>query len=176
MLPKRILVDGQPDLELLGRKDHQAQSSCYSTSSFQVKLRGHRIELGEVEHLLRRCLGRLVTQLAVQLISERLVAFCVCPAELSPAAAAVLRAVARHLAEQQLPRAMRPQVVLCKALPLTSSGKVARDSLQQLHEVESDEEVFHGFRHQVADIWQQELGAQRIKCRSHFQELFPQPL
>lgn len=125
-----------------------------------MKVRGHRIELGEVEHLLRRCLGSLTSSLAVALPKQdRLVAYCVPSAELSPAAASVLRALVRHLSAQQLPGAMRPHVVLCRALPMTSSGKLARDALPELLEEDSDTETLQleGFRSSVAHIWAQEL-------------------
>ena len=124
-------------------------------------MRGHRIELGEVEHLLRRCLAGLTSSLAVALPKQdRLVAYCVPSAELSPAAASVLRALVRHLSAQQLPGAMRPHVVLCRALPMTSSGKLARDALPELLEQDSDTETpfqLEGFRSSVAHIWAQEL-------------------
>eukprot|EP00434_Breviolum_minutum_P026651 symbB.v1.2.023555.t1/scaffold2162.1/size87430/4 len=165
---RKVFVDGKTEIQLLGRKDHQ------------VKVRGQRIELQEVEHLLLQCAGALVTSLAVGCFDDRLVAFCVplSSFEKSSRAASVLRAVIRFLSEKEVPRGMRPRVVLCSSLPLTASGKVARGELQSLlteEESEDDAESISplgGFQLQVAEIWAQELGQQvkRIKRQSHFMD------
>ncbi|CAK9040517.1 unnamed protein product [Durusdinium trenchii] len=118
-------VKSKAEMQLLGRKDHQ------------VKVRGQRIELGEVEHLLLQCAGALVTSVAVASFDDRLVAFCV-PSDLlltemrESNVASVLRAVIRYLSEKEVPRGMRPRVVLTNSLPWTASGKVARGELRTL--------------------------------------------
>ncbi|MFF1297240.1 MULTISPECIES: amino acid adenylation domain-containing protein [unclassified Streptomyces] len=104
-------------LEYLGRSD------------FQVKLRGYRIETGEVEAVLERCpgVGRAVVQLEHDPSGEpALVAYCQSSADLS---AADLRAAAGR----QLPAYMVPSVfVLVGRLPLTDHGKVDRAGLSVL--------------------------------------------
>ncbi|CAK9086471.1 unnamed protein product [Durusdinium trenchii] len=163
-------VKSKAEMQLLGRKDHQ------------VKVRGQRIELGEVEHLLLQCAGALVTSVAVASFDDRLVAFCV-PSDLlltemrESNVASVLRAVIRYLSEKEVPRGMRPRVVLTNSLPWTASGKVARGELRTLLTEESEDETpempLQGFSAEVAEIWAQELGqpVKRIKHHSHFQEL-----
>jgi amino acid adenylation domain-containing protein len=110
----RALPNG--DLEFLGRRDHQ------------VKTRGYRVELGEIE-------ARIAAHPAVdevvlialpdEEITNRLVAFVVVRA----GAAVTADALRQHCA-QTLPRYMVPEAVQFRAaLPRTSSGKVDRRAL-----------------------------------------------
>ncbi|WP_394832586.1 amino acid adenylation domain-containing protein [Pendulispora rubella] len=99
------------DVEFLGRAD------------FQVKLRGHRIELGEVEAALRSFPG--IERAIVLLGKHALAAVVVGP---SPVDVASVRA---FLAER-LPAFMLPeQLVHCTELPLTANGKVDRKQLER---------------------------------------------
>ncbi|GAA3299002.1 hypothetical protein GCM10020295_36070 [Streptomyces cinereospinus] len=108
-----LRADGQ--LAFVGRTDHQ------------VKIRGQRIELGEVETALRELPGvadavaAAVTDPAGQ---QRLVGYVVGDgARQDPA-------VARALLAQRLPGALVPAVVVVlDELPLTAHGKVDRKSL-----------------------------------------------
>ncbi len=98
-------------LEFLGRLDQQ------------VKLRGVRIELGEVEHALRQLPG--VREAAVLLAGEgsaaRLVAYFVGEAEGAELAAALAR---------QLPEVMVPGLfVRLEGLPRSAAGKLDRRAL-----------------------------------------------
>ncbi|MFD6170513.1 amino acid adenylation domain-containing protein [Streptomyces coeruleorubidus] len=108
----RLLPDGT--LEYRGRTDSQ------------VKLRGVRIELQEIEAVLAAHPG--VAECAVVLRGERLVGYVVpaAGADLDPAVDA-----AAHLA-QRLPAPMVPTAwVLLAAMPLTGSGKLDRAALPQ---------------------------------------------
>jgi amino acid adenylation domain-containing protein/non-ribosomal peptide synthase protein (TIGR01720 family) len=101
----RRRIDGT--LEFLGRLDHQ------------IKLRGLRIELGDIEAALRRCAG--VRDAAVAVKGDRLIGYVVGAAE--PAAL-------RHELEGLLPRGMVPGgFVALEALPLTLNGKLDRKAL-----------------------------------------------
>ncbi|UWE12566.1 non-ribosomal peptide synthetase [Actinacidiphila bryophytorum] len=103
----RRLPDGT--LEFFGRSDDQ------------VKLRGHRIELGEVAAALETAPG--VRQAVVAVRDENLVAFYVAEAAADPGA------LRDHLAGL-LPGYMVPaQYVGLDALPLTPNGKVDRKAL-----------------------------------------------
>ncbi|MFF3753077.1 amino acid adenylation domain-containing protein [Streptomyces sp. NPDC002018] len=102
----RYRSDGS--IEYLGRLDHQ------------VKIRGQRVELGEIEAVLAECAG--VESVAVTLHDERLVA------HLTPATADV--AAVREELRGRLPEHMCPaHWMLLDALPLTTSGKVDRRAL-----------------------------------------------
>ncbi len=117
----RQRADGS--LAFIGRRDHQ------------VKVRGVRIELGEIDATLRRCPGvRDAVALAVGTgTCRRLVAFVAAagPETVAPAD------LERRL-RQSLPVAMVPAAVrVLDALPLTPNGKVDRLALgrrEDLHE------------------------------------------
>ncbi|WP_218108365.1 non-ribosomal peptide synthetase, partial [Micromonospora matsumotoense] len=97
----------QGELDYLGRTDDQ------------VKLRGVRIELGEVQAVV--VTHPRVTQSAVVVRDDRLVAYVVGDAD----PAEVREHVARHLPGSFVPAA----VVVLEELPLTSSGKLDRRAL-----------------------------------------------
>jgi amino acid adenylation domain-containing protein len=121
-------------LQYLGRVDQQ------------VKVRGYRVELGEVETVLLEeasvseavVVGMARTQAGVEPGSEsgprelRLVGYVV-PAAGVPVALEQLR---RRLREQ-LPEYMIPELVVLGALPLTANGKVDRRALPAPEQVRS---------------------------------------
>ncbi|MFF8424833.1 amino acid adenylation domain-containing protein [Streptomyces sp. NPDC016566] len=101
----RRLPDGQ--LEFLGRRDAQ------------VKIRGQRVELGEIEARLREVPG--VTDAAATVVDGRLVAHLVGGAD----SEAVREAVSRVLPEHMVPTAW----TALGSMPLTANGKVDRKAL-----------------------------------------------
>lgn len=106
--------DERGDLVFLGRRDHQ------------VKTRGYRVELGEVEATLYA--HPAVVECAVvavpdPVVTNRLRAFVVAGRALDPADLA-------RFVEERLPRYMVPDSFVPRAaLPRTSSGKVDRRAL-----------------------------------------------
>ena len=153
----RWLPDGE--LSFLGRLDHQ------------VKLRGFRIEPGEVEGTLRALPG---VRDAVVVVhgngaARRLTAYAATgDAVVEPAG---LRAALRaHLPEFMVPAT----VVALASLPRTPNGKVDRGALPAPgSEVAS--EVEGAFRHPLeellAGIWEEVLGVRAVGPGSHFFEL-----
>jgi amino acid adenylation domain-containing protein len=146
-------------LDYLGRIDHQ------------VKVRGFRIEPGEIEARLTEHAG---VREAVVLVREdagekRLVAYVVGD---ETAGADVLRA---HLLER-LPEYMVPAAyVRLDVLPLTPNGKVDRKALPA---PEGDAFSARGYEppsgtveEAVAEIWAELLGTERVGRRDHFFEL-----
>jgi hypothetical protein len=115
----RLVPDG---FEFLGRRDAQ------------LKLRGFRIEPGEVEHTLRAhpgVRGDCVVEHVVDGAGEgRLVA---CVAVAADVDHGVMRAELAQLLTERLPRYMHPsQLLLLPELPLNPNGKVDRGALRSL--------------------------------------------
>ncbi|MFG3039424.1 amino acid adenylation domain-containing protein [Streptomyces sp. NPDC048330] len=118
----RVRWGADGNLEFLGRADGQ------------IKIRGHRIEPGEVESALMACPG--IAQAAVLAREDhrgvkRLVAYLVAEAGGTDAEAAV--AAARAHVAATLPDPMVPSavVVLDRPLPLTPNGKLATRDLPE---------------------------------------------
>ncbi|MCE9575737.1 MAG: amino acid adenylation domain-containing protein [Deltaproteobacteria bacterium] len=164
----RWRADGE--LEFLGRIDHQ------------VKIRGHRVELGEVEGTLTR--HPAVTEAVVVAREDvpgerRLVAYVVAdhaavpPAERPRPLGAVLRGYLR----ERLPDYMLPAaIVLLETMPLTPNGKVDRRALPAPGPARPDlDQPFVAPRsaeeEALAAIWREALGVERIGVRDSFFEL-----
>ncbi|UUQ64831.1 amino acid adenylation domain-containing protein [Pseudomonas fuscovaginae UPB0736] len=155
----RWLANGA--LEYLGRND------------FQVKIRGLRIEIGEVEAALALCPGvREVVVIARedegQPDSKRLVAY-LCG---EPAPAEQLRkALLKHLPEYMIPSAF----VHLESLPLSSNGKLDRKALPapDLDAVISRRYVAPEGEIEIAlaNLWQDLLQLEQVGRHDHFFEL-----
>ena len=150
----RWLPDGT--IEYLGRNDHQ------------VKVRGFRIEPGEIE---ARLLEHPGVREAVVLAREdeagqkRLVAYLTGDAPLQP------EALRTHLAER-LPEYMVPAAyVRLDALPLTPNGKLDRKTLPAPGTA-AHEQVYAepqgDFESSLARLWAELLGLDRVGRHDHF--------
>ncbi|HEY0513394.1 MAG TPA: amino acid adenylation domain-containing protein, partial [Thermoanaerobaculia bacterium] len=148
----RRLPDG--DLDFLGRVDHQ------------VKLRGMRVELGEIESVLGRHSG---VREAVVLVPEgRLTAYVVGVDEPQPSIDEL-----RGFLERQLPSYMVPQSwALLAALPLTPNSKLDRRALEGIAGTSEPSVESVAPRTPVeealAQIWVELLGLERVGVRESF--------
>ena len=146
--------DGQ--LEFLGRVDQQ------------VKVRGYRIEPGEIEAAL--VAHPDVAQAAViarqdQADHKRLVAYVV------PVAGRVLQPDAlRELLRRQLPDYMVPSaIVVLDALPLTPNDKLDRHALPEVDDGCSELVAPKGFvEEEMAEVWAAVLGLERVGRTGNF--------
>ncbi|MEV0759110.1 non-ribosomal peptide synthase/polyketide synthase [Nocardia sp. NPDC050435] len=148
----RWTADGQ--LEYEGRADDQ------------VKVRGYRIEPGEIENLLARHAG--VAQAAVVADGDRLIGYVVATdSDLDPAE---LRGFAvEHLPDHLVPAA----VLILDALPLTPNGKLDRAALPapdftattRYRPPRTDRE------HLLAAVFAEVLGLERVGVDDSFFEL-----
>ncbi len=109
----RYRPDGE--LEFLGRRDAQ------------VKIRGRRTELGEVEAALSKVagVGQAVALVRAHGTEQRLVGYVVAAADAVLAGEDVRRGVARLLPEFMVPSA----VLVLDEIPLTPNGKIDRKAL-----------------------------------------------
>jgi len=154
----RVLGDG--DLECLGRMDHQ------------VKVRGFRVEPGEIETVLMA--HPAVREAAVTAWEDRgekrLAAYVV--AEGEPASASELREHVRgHLPEYMVPDAL----AFLPALPHTPNGKVDRLALPEPRPERAASGEYVAPRTAgeaaLATIWSEVLGVDRVGVRDDFFEL-----
>jgi acyl carrier protein len=155
----RRLADGT--LEFLGRADDQ------------VKVRGFRVELGEIAQVLRAHPG--VAQAVVVLRGEDLVAYAVAKS-VGYAVSHSDRPTREKLGEwlaAQLPAYMVPSaVVLLDALPLTANGKVDQHALPapDASAGAADEYVAPrtATEAQLAAIWAEVLKKERVGVTENF--------
>jgi natural product biosynthesis luciferase-like monooxygenase protein/amino acid adenylation domain-containing protein/thioester reductase-like protein len=157
----RYLADGR--LECLGRSDHQ------------VKIRGHRVELTEIEKVLEQHEG--VSEAAVLVREDftsdkRLVAFFVPRSGFEPDTTDLREHLEAHLPLYMVPNAF----VMLDNFPLTPSGKVDRRALK-LSETEalpSQREFVPPtteMEKALAEVWSQVLGVEKIGIHDNFFEL-----
>ncbi|WP_224247833.1 non-ribosomal peptide synthetase/type I polyketide synthase [Hyalangium gracile] len=148
-------------LDFLGRLDNQ------------VKVRGHRIELGEVEAALLSfpAVSKAVAVVREDTPSQKLlVGYVVAPPELD------MVALRTHLSER-LPRYMLPSaLVRIDALPLTLTGKFDRKALPAPSAARSGAEQGYvaprsELERSLAEIWREVLGAERVGVDAPFFEL-----
>jgi acyl-CoA synthetase (AMP-forming)/AMP-acid ligase II/acyl carrier protein len=156
----RRLADGA--IEFLGRLDHQ------------VKLRGFRVELGEVEATLTACGGvrEAVAGMQGEGAEARLIAWVVPEAGGAIDVPSFREALRRRLPEFMIPSSF----VILSALPLTPNGKVDRKVLPEPDGAcLGPRAPYIGPRTPVEErlvgIWHQLLGVDRIGVDDHFFDL-----
>jgi len=160
----RRLPDG--NIEYLGRNDHQ------------VKIRGYRIELGEIEVILNQHEDIKQTAVTTQVDNrgqQRLVAYVVLNGQ--PLDINRQRTSWKHFLQLSLPEYMIPhEFVVLESLPLTSSGKVARNALPKVttfseHHSDSYVAPTNQTEQLIAQIWADVLGVNRVGIHDNFFEL-----
>ena len=160
----RFLPDG--NLEYLGRAD------------YQIKLRGHRIEPGEIEALLEKFPN--VVQAVVVLREDRegdtrLVAYLVSKLGTSVEVGALRKALESELPEYMVPSSF----VFLSALPLTDNGKIDRKALLKLpppalsaaNTSRTESESGNAMESLVARVWQEALGIPAVGLEENFFDL-----
>ncbi|MGC5700441.1 amino acid adenylation domain-containing protein [Pseudomonas sp. NFXW11] len=153
-----VRYDADDNLQFLGRND------------FQVKLRGLRLELGEIEAGLAE--HPALREVAVLLRNERLVAYFSLHAGVPAPGIEALRS---HMLER-LPEYMLPAAfVQLDALPLSANGKLAREALPEpgaeallsrAYEAPQGE-----LENTLARLWAEVLQVERVGRHDHFFEL-----
>ncbi|AWV08512.1 non-ribosomal peptide synthetase [Marilutibacter maris] len=142
-------------LEFLGRVDAQ------------VKLRGYRIEPGEIESVLRPQVGDVAVGVYGEGGTARLVAW------VSGVSGDGWEDGLRALAASRLPAYMQPSVyVSLEALPLTANGKLDRRRLPEPERPQDDSVAPETpMERELAAIWENVLGLAPIGRGAHFFEL-----
>jgi acyl-coenzyme A synthetase/AMP-(fatty) acid ligase len=153
----RYLPDG--NIELLGRIDNQ------------VKIRGHRVELGEIEALLNEHPGvrESVVLLRELTHSEKaLVAYVIARETKKPTPEEL-----RHYAQEKLPEYMVPgRVVFMSAFPQTPNKKIDRKAfpLPETERHENSSEQAASVQDGVAGLWKDLLGLSQVGPDDNFFE------
>ncbi|MEU8827139.1 non-ribosomal peptide synthase/polyketide synthase [Streptomyces sp. NPDC048636] len=161
--------DADGTLRFLGRADDQ------------VKVRGFRIEPGEVEAALRRCPEVRDAVVAVRDTSsameppsglKRLVGYVVPAPGASPTAASLRDFLGRILPDHMVPSAY----ATLEALPLTPNGKVDRRSLPDPDPAPASSGPGHvaprtALEGKIAAIWADVLGLERVGVHDNFFDL-----
>lgn len=152
------LSDG--NIDFLGRKD------------YQVKLRGYRVELGEIENVILSFSENL-TQVVVLVLQNNGVQNLV--AYFTKNEMVDHEALKRYLKEK-LPDYMIPNYfITLDKIPLTPNGKTDRKVLENipLHKVSNDNYVAprNEIESTLATIWQEILGIEKIGIEDNFFDL-----
>ncbi len=144
------------DLEFLGRIDHQ------------VKVRGFRVELGEIESALGALPG--VRECAVIQRSDALVGYVVLHGD-----ASVNREALRTALRGRLPDYMVPgTLMVLDAMPLNANGKLDRKALPDVAASASARERVaprSPLEAQIAAVWAEVLGLEHVGVEDDFFEL-----
>jgi amino acid adenylation domain-containing protein/non-ribosomal peptide synthase protein (TIGR01720 family) len=155
----RYLADGS--VAFIGRADHQ------------VKVRGFRVEPGEIEAALRA--HPSVTDAIVIATDEagkerRLIGYVAHGGNIAPASNEL-----RDFLSESLPPYMVPSlIVVMKNLPLTPNGKIDRSALPttETYRPENDYQAADDPVQQVlVEIWAQVLGVEKVGIHDNFFEL-----
>ncbi len=156
----------------LGRWKSDGTIECLGRIDHQVKVRGYRIEPGEIEARLVE--HPRITQAVVTIHDDgrgekRLVGYVV---SAEPVASGDLRDFLRD----RLPEYMVPSTYLClDQFPLTPNGKIDRKSLPPPDDVNQSGRTYDAPRTAteavLADIWREVLGVERVGIHDNFFEL-----
>ncbi|PHM61079.1 non-ribosomal peptide synthetase [Xenorhabdus ishibashii] len=156
----RWLPDGK--IEYLGRND------------FQIKLRGFRIEPGEIEARLRQCHGvreAIVLPYENSPAAKQLVAYLLPKADTELEPMALRQQLSQYLAEYMIPSAF----VTLAAFPLTPNGKLNRQALPKPDHTAIVTRSYQAPRGEaetiLSQIWQMLLGVKYVSRHDHFFEL-----
>ncbi|WHZ21724.1 MAG: polyketide synthase module [Nitrospira sp.] len=156
----------------VGRRRTDGTIECLGRVDHQVKLRGYRIEPGEIETRLvehPHIAQAVVVAREEQAGHKRLVGYLVAT---EPVASAEIREFLRR----RLPEYMVPATyVFLDKLPLTPNGKVDRKALPVPEEGGSEARPYAAPRTELeatlAAIWREVLGVERVGIHDNFFEL-----
>jgi amino acid adenylation domain-containing protein len=166
----------------LARLDEERRMLYLGRTDFQVKIRGMRVEIGEIEAALRQCTGVRDCAVLAETTGSgelRLTAHVVTGESITPvgAIAESLSARYRQHLQMQLPTYMIPdRIMFHDALPLLSNGKLNRAALRS-----HSDTITLGQRRidaprtpveeELVAIWQEVLGLPAVGIYENFFEI-----
>ncbi|MEL4898163.1 amino acid adenylation domain-containing protein [Crocosphaera sp. Alani8] len=145
------------EIEYIGRID------------YQVKLRGYRLELGEIETIL---LNHPQIKEAVVIVKEEsLIAYIVCQEEININPRSIKEYIGERLPSYMIPS----RFVELEKLPLTPNGKINRKALPEPNDRQQLTETYVSPRSEIertiAKIWQEVLKIETIGINDPFFDL-----
>ncbi|MFS2012486.1 amino acid adenylation domain-containing protein [Azospirillum sp. CT11-132] len=163
--------DGAPGARLyrtgdLGRWSAQGAIDWVGRSDFQMKLRGFRVEAGEVEATLER--HPAVRRAVVQIRADHLTAWWE-PAE--PHAEVLAEPLAAHAAETLPPYMVPTRWIRMSAWPRNANGKLDRKALPDAEAASSstaDEQPVTETERRLAQLWQELLPGSAVGRNADF--------
>lgn len=151
----RKLLNGS--IELLGRSDRQ------------IKLRGIRVELDEIENTLMKC--DLIQNSVVVSSSqddESIIAYFIPKTNIS--STINIQVEIEKYVEKNLPSYMRPsQMIEVEGFPMLSNGKINLKALQDYKKPKEVTEPVNTYESRVLKIWKDILGDRTISTDESFQ-------
>ncbi len=156
----RYLPDG--NIEFIGRVD------------FQIKIRGHRVETGEIETALTKHSGvkSAVVTAVGKAEKQRLVAYIISSQKPEPSIAEISKFLLDKLLEYMLPSAY----IFLDAFPLSANGKIDRRSLPQpegnlLKKESNYVPPKTKIEQTIVQIWQEVLESDKVGVNDNFFDL-----
>ncbi|MVO98199.1 non-ribosomal peptide synthetase [Paenibacillus lutrae] len=165
----------------LGRRLENGEFAYAGRRDFQVKIRGHRIEIGEIEQLLLR--HEQVKETVVTAFQEEDEEYALCayvvmqdtadaePDDDTPSGR--LAAQLRDYLGDKLPSYMVPAfMVVLDTIPLTPTGKIDRRALPKPEPADAGERelvpLSTDTERKLAEIWKELLGTDAISAKDNF--------
>ena len=156
----------------LARWDSTGRLHYLGRNDEQVKIRGHRMELGEIEASIRRLPAVRECAVAVRDISgnARLVAHVVVGKPMSTAA---VDALADDLLAFLPPVMVPSEWITHASLPVTQNGKIDRSALARIQPKRQERPLRKGrglrpLQRQIMEIWSEALGSRSIGLDENF--------
>ncbi len=158
----RWFEDG--NIEFLGRND------------FQVKVRGFRVELGDIESVLKQ--HEMVEDAVVESVKDKqgnnyLTAYYVLKEQSDQKRQVIAEILKEHIAEQLPPYMVPSYMVKLDYLPLTSNGKLDRNALPDARDVvieDTGKKILpkNDIEIAISDIWKDVLGIETLSVEDNF--------
>ncbi|MEY4580043.1 MAG: hypothetical protein RL701_4746 [Pseudomonadota bacterium] len=159
-----------------GRYRHDGQIDILGRADGQLKIRGVRVELGEIEATLLRCPEVAAAAVIVREHADAHKSLCAYVVPHSSASALPARELAANLRaalQTQLPAALVPHhFISVSALPLTANGKLDRTQLLSLeHDAPRHAPPTTAREHELAAQWAAILQVPSVSVDASFYEL-----
>ena len=160
---RRIYLTGD-----LGYIDEECRVWFCGRKDRQIKVRGYRVELGEIESVLSKVAGVVELVVAAQTASQnRAQIVCYFTGSLSEDRSSWVSQIGTRLADFMIPDAF----VRMQSLPKLPNGKVDRNALKPISfqaNLSENAEPRSEVEKLLSQIWQEVLGVPRVGCLDDF--------